>query len=249
MEFSANLEDMSDSGDMSSSEDMSGSDSHFVLFEVAEEILDGPPQPVDFGYNSDFLDMSTEGTAEIEDSALSEASEESIQTGYINSSLPEVVVQLQEKLLGDYILSPPPVEPPVQHTLSRAEELSLQHYLAWTESQGTVKAYSAHAKVLAEATNVEILSLYAARKLAEKLTGLKPSLVDMCPRSCMAYTGDFQSLTLCTHSHDGKICNEPHYKQKQGPRGALKPRAQMLYIPITPIIQTCYSIAETSEEM
>ncbi len=43
MEFSANLEDMSDSGDMSSSEDMSGSDSHFVLFEVAEEILDGPP--------------------------------------------------------------------------------------------------------------------------------------------------------------------------------------------------------------
>src|SRR6266702_4141476 len=249
MEFSANLEDMSDSGDMSSSEDMSGSDSHSVLFEVAEEILDGPPQPVDFGYSSDFLDMSTKGTAEIEDSALSEASEESIQTGYINSSLPEVVVQLQEKLLGDYILSPPPVEPPVQHTLSRAEELSLQHYLAWTESQGTVKAYSAHAKVLAEATNVEILSLYAARKLAEKLTGLKPSLVDMCPRSCMAYTGDFQSLTLCTHSHDGKICNEPHYKQKQGPRGALKPRAQMLYIPITPIIQTCYSIAETSEEM
>src|SRR6266702_2311239 len=117
--------------------------------------------------------MSTKGTDEIEDSALSEASEESIQTGYINSSLPEVVVQLQEKLLGDYILSPPPVEPPVQHTLSRAEELSLQHSLASTDSHGTVKAYSAHAKVLAEDTTVEPLSLYDARKLADTLTGLK----------------------------------------------------------------------------
>jgi hypothetical protein len=265
MESPPNLEDTSSSEDLAGPEDLSdsgdtsGSDSHSVLFKVAEEIIEDSHQRVDFGYDSDFgydpdfgydsdfSDMSAEDAARIEDSALSEALVESRQT--TNFSVPEVVVQLREKLLGDYTLPPPPVDPPVQHTLSRAQLLSLQHYLAWTESQGTVKAYSAHAKVLTEATNVDILSLYAVRKLAEKLTGLSASFVDMCPKSCMAYTGDFQSQTLCTHSHDGKICNEPRYKQKQGPRATQKPRAQMLYIPITPIMQAYYSIAETSEEM
>jgi hypothetical protein len=44
--------------------------------------------------------------------------------------------------------------------------LSIQHYLAWTETHGTVKAYGAHAQVLAEATQEEILSLYKVRQLA-----------------------------------------------------------------------------------
>jgi hypothetical protein len=66
------------------------------------------------------------------------------------------------------------------HTHSQEKILSLQHYLAWTESHGTtVKAYNAHAQVLAEATQEEILSLYKVRKLALKLTGLKPCFVDM----------------------------------------------------------------------
>ncbi|KAH9174020.1 hypothetical protein EDB89DRAFT_2068285 [Lactarius sanguifluus] len=248
---SAIFGDSSDSGDMSGSEDdLSSSDGQSALFEVAEEILEAPPQSVDLGYDSDFSDMFAEDVAEIEDSALlSEALEESSQTSRASPSLPEAVVQLQKKLLEDYALPPPPSGPPGEYALSRAEVLSLQHYFAWTESQGTVKAYGSHAKVLSEATDVEILSLYAVQKLAEKLTGLTPSFIDMCPRSCIAYTGDFQSQTLCTHSHDGKICNEPRYKQKLGPRASQKPRAQMLYIPIIPIIQSHYSVAETSEEM
>jgi hypothetical protein len=248
------LEDNLSSGHTSSSEDDGLSSEHTSdseeecsgLFDVAEEVLGGPAQPLDFDYESDFLDDDEkEDTAEMEDAAPSEASEESDH----NNSLPEAVLQLQEKLLGDYTLPPPPVDEPVSYTLSGAEKLSLQHYLAWTESQGTVKAYSSHAKVLAGATNTKLLSLYAVRKLAEKLTGLSPSFIDMCPRSCIAYTGDFQSQTLCTHSHDGKICNEPRYKQTQGPRAIPKPRAQMLYIPIIPILQTCYSVADTSKEM
>ncbi|KAH9010104.1 hypothetical protein EDB84DRAFT_1570786 [Lactarius hengduanensis] len=162
---SAIFEDLSssgDDGDLSSSEDdLPGSDGQSVLFDVAEEILEGLPQPVDLGYDSDFSDIFAEDVAEMEDSALSEALEESSQTSGASPSLPEAVVQLQKKLLGDYALPPPPVGPPGEYTLSRAEELSLQHYFAWTESQGTVKAYSSHAKVLAEATDVEILSLYA----------------------------------------------------------------------------------------
>ncbi|KAH9020369.1 hypothetical protein EDB84DRAFT_1622445 [Lactarius hengduanensis] len=163
---SANFEDLSDSGDLSSSEDdLSSSDGQSALFEVAEEILDPPPQAVDLGYDSDFSDMFAEDVAEMEDSALSEALEESSQTSRASPSLPEAVVQLQKKLLGDYALPPPPSGPPGEYALSRAEVLSLQHYFAWTESQGTVKAYSSHAKVLQRPQMWRSSSLYAVRKL------------------------------------------------------------------------------------
>ena len=53
--------------------------------------------------------------------------------------------------------------------LTSAEELSLKHFMAWVDARGTVKAYSLHAQVLQEATNIEILSLYMVRKLAMSL--------------------------------------------------------------------------------
>jgi hypothetical protein len=98
--------------------------------------------------------------------------------------------------------------------------------------------YNAHAQVLAEATQEEILSLYKVRKLALKLTGLKPCFVDICPRSCMAFTGDSHSQSTCSYSHNGKDCNEPRYKSNHGSsRVGPKARATMLYMPITQIIQ------------
>jgi hypothetical protein len=98
-----------------------------VLFEVAEEILEGPAQPLE----SDFLDDDEEeDTAGMEDTAPFEDSGESDQIRDINNFIPEAVLQLQEKLLGDYTLPPPPVDEPVPYTLSGAEKLSLQHYLA-----------------------------------------------------------------------------------------------------------------------
>ena len=164
--------------------------------------------------------------------------------------MPEVIIQLQEKLLREYTLPPCPDQAPPQPDLSRAEILSLHHYIAWTESNGTVKAYDAHAQVLSQATEEEILSLHKVRQLALDLAGLTPSFVDMCPKSCMAYTGDFESNTMCTHSNKGKECNEPRYHPQQGSsRAKPKPRAKMLYMPITPIIQAYYANADTSHEM
>ncbi|KAF8258005.1 hypothetical protein EI94DRAFT_1427259, partial [Lactarius quietus] len=113
--------------------------------------------------------------------------------------LPDVILRLQEELLKDYTLSPCPAEAPQQHDLSRSEILSLKHYLAWTESNGTVKAYTSHAQVLSEATEEEILSLYKVKQLAMTLTGMKPSFVEMCPRSCMAFTGQFSGQSTCSY--------------------------------------------------
>ena len=97
---------------------------------------------------------------------------------------------------------------------------------------------------------MEILSLYKVRQLASDLAGLTPSFVEMCPNSCQAYTGEFESDTMCTHSCKGKVCNEPHYLPQWGSSKAKpKPRSTMLYMPIMPMIQAYYANAETSHEM
>jgi hypothetical protein len=135
------------------------------------------------------------------------------------------------------------------YTLSRLETLSLKHYLAWSGSHGTVKAYNAHAQLLAaEATQEEILSLYKVKQLAMDLTGIKPSFVDLCPKSCMAFTGGAKVNKL---AHTVVIAKTVlnHIIELRSSRAKPKPRATMLYMPITPIIQAYYANAETSHEM
>jgi hypothetical protein len=214
-----------------------------VLFHIPEEILDGTPDSSSDSGQGD----EDDGSLEPDDlgSYQSSYGPSGSDSGHHGDDVPDFIIQLQKKLSKGYALPPCPTLAPVQPTLSRAEELSLQHYLAWTESHGTVKAYNAHAQVLVGATQEEILSLYRVRKLAAKLARLKPSFVDMCPKSCMAFTGDSQSETTCSY----KGCNEPHYRPQQSSKAKPKPRATMLFMPITPIIQAYYANAETSREM
>ncbi|KAI0262762.1 hypothetical protein BC834DRAFT_800359, partial [Gloeopeniophorella convolvens] len=150
------------------------------------------------------------------------------------------------QLLSGYII---PVNPPIHDNqncaLTPTEVLSLKHYLRWMQSHGTVKAYRLHAQLLYEATGIEILSLYLVRKLATELTGISTERVDMCPKSCMAYTGEFKDLTACIYirdKHPGP-CGEPRFNAKG------QPRAQMVYIPFTPVIQSYYANQETAHAM
>src|SRR4051812_49330770 len=57
------------------------------------------------------------------------------------------------------------------------------------QSNRTVQAYIEHQKVLEAATKIEVLSLFHVCKLAASLTDFHPTKVDMCPKSCIAYTG------------------------------------------------------------
>ena len=119
------------------------------------------------------------------------------------TDLPEVVKRLQERLLASYTSSNhPPINDSRDRSLAPSEVLSLKHYVAWVDSHGTVKAYSFHAKVLKDASNTEILSLYSVGKLTIELTELLVQLVDMCPKSCMAFTGEFKDLHSCNHIWD-----------------------------------------------
>ena len=163
-------------------------------------------------------------------------------------NLPEVVQKLRLQLLSGYTLPIfPPLdgdEDPMGRSLTPAEELSLKHFIAWVDSRGTVKAYQLHAQVLHQATGMDILSLYMARKLAMELTKLSSQLVDMCPRSCMAFTGEFKGLHKCIYVRDKRHpCGQPCYDKKG------HPRAQMLYTPIAPVIQSFYKNKKMAKAM
>jgi hypothetical protein len=83
-----------------------------------------------------------------------------------------------------------------------------------------------------------------ARKLAMEITGLSSQLVDMCPKSCMAFTGEFKDLQSCIYARDKRhVCGQPRYDKKG------RPRAQMLYTPIAPVIQTFYKNRKMAEAM
>jgi hypothetical protein len=108
--------------------------------------------------------------------------------------------KLRDKLQKHAKYEPkPPLLPFNTKTLSKTEELSLQHYVAWQCSGGTVNAYNLHARVLENATDTPILSLYKVECLAESITQLHPEKVNMCLKSCIAYTGDYADLQTCPY--------------------------------------------------
>ncbi|KAF8266293.1 hypothetical protein EI94DRAFT_1505101, partial [Lactarius quietus] len=131
------------------------------------------------------------------------------------ADLPEVVKRLCTQLLAGYTLPnhPSTKYDPRGRLLTESEQLSLKHFIAWVDSCGTVKGYSHHAQVLQEATKIEILSLYLVQKLVNELTESSSQMVDMCPKSCMAFTGDFKDLQSCIYVHDKchGPCGQPCY--------------------------------------
>ena len=135
----------------------------------------------------------------------------------------------------------PPINLGVPRELTESEALSLDLYVAWRKSNGTELAYKLHGKVLQRATQTEILSLYSVKKLAMNLSGLKPRKIDMCPKSCMAYTGDNIGLSNCCYVNDNVICNEARYNAKR------KPRAQMIYVSCFDVIKAMYANVKTSD--
>ena len=142
------------------------------------------------------------------------------------------------------IMCPPPLPcwASTPAHLSSSETLSLKHYLAWSDTHDTVKAYNAHAQVLSEATQEEILSLYKVKQLAMDLTGI-------CTLIAAWHLLEMPRVNQLAHIVIMAKCTEPCYKSVRNSRAKPKPRATMLYMPITPIIQAFYANVETTKEM
>ena len=165
---------------------------------------------------------------------------------------PKALDDLREQLLDGY--KPPDECPPdiktgkELDTLTRDARISLEHFVAWKKSNGTVKAYEMHAKVLASHTGAIILTLYQAKKLAVKLTGFYATKIDMCSKSCIAYTGKYETLDKCPYKPvSGPICGSPRYRTSC--KGDKKPVAQCQMLPIMDTVRALFANAETSSEM
>src|SRR5271168_1236135 len=165
---------------------------------------------------------------------------------------PKALDDLREQLLDGY--KPPDECPPdiktgkELDTLTRDARISLEHFVAWKKSNGTVKAYEMHAKVLASHTGAIILTLYQAKKLAVKLTGFYATKIDMCSKSCIAYTGKYETLDKCPYKPgSGPICGSPRYRTSC--KGDKKPVAQCQMLPIMDSVRALFANAETSSEM
>ena len=155
---------------------------------------------------------------------------------------PEERERVQKQLVGTYIcpavtsggLGP-------KRPLTESEKISLQHYIAWRQSNGTELAYRLHARVLQNATKAKILSLYAAKRLAMDLSGISAKKYDVCPNSCMAYTGEHAMKTKCCYVKPKNVpCNESRFNSKK------KPRSQMIYVSCFDMIKAMYANTETS---
>jgi hypothetical protein len=167
------------------------------------------------------------------------------------SNFPESLKDLRANLLGDYRI---PDEPPPLFNkagLSNAMIASLKHYVAWKKSNGTMQAFNLHREVLISVTGLEILSLYKVQKLAMQIADFCPTKVDMCPKSCIAYTGPYRDLDKCPFFIKSQgantICNEPRYRN--GDTNKRKPRAQVQILPVMSTIHAMFHNADTAKQL
>lgn len=89
-------------------------------------------------------------------------------------------------------------------------------------------------------------SLYTVKEQMQEMTGVHPIMHDMCPNSCIAYTGPLSDLESCSS------CGTPRYDQEvfASSNGNIKkPQRQFLTIPIGPQIQALYRTKEGAEAM
>ena len=162
-------------------------------------------------------------------------------------NIPESLKTLKDELIQDYRLPSEPESMSLRRQpLSNSQIASLKHYIAWNKSNGTVKAYELHKTVLESVSGIPILSLHTVRKLAQSITEFIPTKVDMCPNSCIAYTGKYQNLTKCPFVHHKKgLCGAERYKESL--KGEAIPRAQAQFLPVMKTIQAMYANVETSK--
>ena len=82
---------------------------------------------------------------------------------------------------------------------------------------------------------MEIGSESVAGRILERASGLHFQVYDCCAKSCVCFTGEFESLLVCP------LCNEPRYDRRQ------KARNRFRYIPIIPRLQAMFQNPDVIE--
>ena len=83
------------------------------------------------------------------------------------------------------------------------------------------------------------ISLYKTKMKLKSIVQIEPILVDMCPNSCCAYTGDYKYYNKC------KECDTPRFQSGSSDH----PRRQMAYFSIKNRLMIQYQDPTRSEEL
>lgn len=89
-------------------------------------------------------------------------------------------------------------------------------------------------------------SLHELEKKIGALTGVVPILTDMCPNSCAAYTGPFETRDSCPY------CGEPRYDQERIRRSGGRdkvPRRRFPTLPIGPQLQALWRSESSAQAL
>ncbi|KAF8074615.1 hypothetical protein FPV67DRAFT_1354269, partial [Lyophyllum atratum] len=111
--------------------------------------------------------------------------------------------------------------------------LSLKLFISTTNASDQVYT-DIRADIMDDDPGRAILSHAAVKKVVAELTGVVPIVKDMCPNSCMAYTGPFAKLEACPYCHVTRYDTE----QLMSSGGRKKVSRQHFYsIPLGPQLQ------------
>lgn len=143
-----------------------------------------------------------------------------------------------DKLTIDRLRNPPH-EPA---TLTPDERLSVKLFLG--NGNGSEEIYNTHRSAILERhPEDDVLSLHLVKKKVANLSGVFPMTHDMCPGSCMAYTGPWANLETCN------FCPEQRYMPGTSGQRVRKARRQFDTFPLGPQLQARFRSSQGAKDM
>ncbi|KAI0714436.1 hypothetical protein C8T65DRAFT_771783 [Cerioporus squamosus] len=136
----------------------------------------------------------------------------------------------------------PPARPPSE--LERLELMAVEMYFA--RGSASEDNYEDNRRAFMRAhPEEEVLSYEGVKRLLARVTGIEPIHHDMCPNSCLAYTGPFDQLGRCP------ICpeRELRYDPIQLAKGKRVARRTFSTFPVGPQLQVLRSSPDTARLM
>ena len=140
---------------------------------------------------------------------------------------------------------------PIQEPLDLSEEpatlTSIELFLDTTTASQNVyenvcATFTRHMQRTNPGVEFELLSHYRVQGTIAELTGVYSMKHDMCPNTCIAYTGPFSDLSSCPK------CEEPRYKITPAGRER-QPQRQFHTIPLGPQLQALWRSPDSAKKM
>jgi len=140
---------------------------------------------------------------------------------------------------------------PVQNEINLLDDpdllLSLRLFLSTTSASDQVYN-DVRSDMLERHPEDNILSLASVKKKIQDLTGVIPIVHDMCPNSCVAYTGPYADLESCPMPDCQTSRYDPVLLESSGGK-IKKPQQQFYTMPLGPQLQALWRNPETAEKM